>query len=420
MNIKPAVRKNEKNSQGKCNIKMRISHRRLGDNVCKVRDIATTWYIEPKYMSRSGQILPSYPGSANLNLALSSKVSQYYDLLVKQFGNDVAQYDVNDLVRIINADADTGEDFFKYAEKRIESLMTDKRLSMSLLYRSTVKQLKLYHQKDDLKFSAITAGFLYGFDDYLKYTGGKSQNTMKNYQTNIRTIIYHAIDSKVIKLDISPYREYHVPASKRKRPRSLDINGIRRLISARPYLSATQQREIDTFLLMFFLGGINLKDLFYLRHENLKQNRISYSRFKTRRDYSIKVFPQVKEILDRWAGDEYLLCFADRKLKVTPSKRMLMMDSDNLRNCNKYLELAGKEVGLPIKLTTYVARYSWSTIASRIGITRDVIRHVLGHGLNTLTDLYIDFDQDKCDEAIEKVINALNISYPLEMPKQSS
>ncbi len=84
--VKPAVRPNETNVSGKANIKIRISHRRRGDKNNLVREIATTWYIEPKYMLSSGQIKSSYSGAANLNSALLAKVKECNDVLVKRGG----------------------------------------------------------------------------------------------------------------------------------------------------------------------------------------------------------------------------------------------------------------------------------------------------------------------------------------------
>lgn len=37
-------------------------------------------------------------------------------------------------------------------------------------------------------------------------------------------------------------------------------------------------------------------------------------------------------------------------------------------------------------------KHTWATIASRLGISRDVISMALGHGEETVTDVYIDFD----------------------------
>jgi len=78
-----------------------------------------------------------------------------------------------------------------------------------------------------------------------------------------------------------------------------------------------------------------------------------------------------------------------------------------LKNTNKYLKKAGEKTGIQLPLKTYVARYSFATIAAKQGISKDVIAHILGHGIDTMTDLYIDFDQDIADKAVRQVIDSV-------------
>ncbi len=56
------------------------------------------------------------------------------------------------------------------------------------------------------------------------------------------------------------------------------------------------------------------------------------------------------------------------------------------------------------KISTYWARHTWATIASELDIPKETIAAALGHGGNTVTDIYIDFDQKKVDEANRKII----------------
>ena len=57
------------------------------------------------------------------------------------------------------------------------------------------------------------------------------------------------------------------------------------------------------------------------------------------------------------------------------------------------------------KLTTYWARHTWPTIAASLDIPKETIAAALGHGGNTVTDIYIDFDRRKVDEANRKVMD---------------
>ena len=69
--------------------------------------------------------------------------------------------------------------------------------------------------------------------------------------------------------------------------------------------------------------------------------------------------------------------------------------------------LSGNETSRPLfpNLTTYWARHTWATLAAGLEIPKETIAAALGHGGNTVTDIYIDFDRKKVDEANRRVID---------------
>ncbi len=400
--FKPVVRKDVVNSNGKANIKIQFSHRG------KTAYIGTIYYIEPKYMLPSGKVKSSYPGHVSLNQDLLRLQMEYNNIVAGIGMMEIKQMTMTDLLTKLKGRTESGGDFIKYAGGRIASLRKQGRLSLAELYETTLKHLKRYSGQETLLFKEITVQLLKGFEEWLRINRNSGVNTVANYLCNIRAIFFHAIDSEAVDQGISPFRKYKI-IKENKRPRALDVKDLKRLLAARQYLSRAQQREVDIFFLMLYLGGINLKDLLYLKHENHYKGRIIYDRFKTGREYSIRVFTEAEEIINRYQGEKYLLRFMEKKEAVTPGSRRGYEHKDILRNTNKYLKLAGEAVGLKIRLNTYVARYSFATIAAQEGIQKDTIAHVLGHGENTMTDLYIDFDDAAADEAIRKVIDKINL-----------
>ena len=61
-----------------------------------------------------------------------------------------------------------------------------------------------------------------------------------------------------------------------------------------------------------------------------------------------------------------------------------------LHNVNKSLKIIGEMAWLPIKLTTYVSRHSWATIAKSKNIPVSVISDALGHDSVATTQIYLD------------------------------
>ena len=70
------------------------------------------------------------------------------------------------------------------------------------------------------------------------------------------------------------------------------------------------------------------------------------------------------------------------------------------------------------ELTTYWARHSWATIAASLDIPKETIAAALGHGGNTVTDIYIEFDKRKIDEANRKVLDWVLYGVHPNTPKK--
>jgi integrase len=69
---------------------------------------------------------------------------------------------------------------------------------------------------------------------------------------------------------------------------------------------------------------------------------------------------------------------------------------------NKALKAIGKELDIPIKLTTYCARHSYATVLKRAGVATSIISESLGHSSEKVTQIYLDsFENNQIDRAME-------------------
>ena len=75
------------------------------------------------------------------------------------------------------------------------------------------------------------------------------------------------------------------------------------------------------------------------------------------------------------------------------------------KQCNKYIDRICKLCEIEEKVTTYVARHSWATIAKKLGYSKDLIAEALGHEYgNRVTGIYLDnYDLEVIDEMNERV-----------------
>lgn len=402
--LKVVLKKDVVNTDGKANIKIRVSHHRAGDLKGKVRYLSTPYYIEPRYLGADGLVKTTWPGHVSLNGSLMLQLHEY-NTTIASLGPDVIYMDINTIINRLRANITPGSSFTSYMKRRVEELRKEGRHSYANTYVYTLGHLVTHTRRDDIRFSEITVAFLKDFEAHLRHDLSLRTNTIRIYLNNIRAVFYHAIDADIIRGDISPFRKFKI-AQELTRPRPLDVKDLKRLIRLRDKLTRQQLRAVDLFFLSFYLCGINLKDLLYLRPADMVKGRIEYNRFKTGRAYSVKVLPEARKIIDRYRGEKYLLNMMDAKEKISPG-RMAEAAHDILSQENKLLKTITRVHELPFRFSTYSARYSWATIASRLGISRDIIAHALGHGINSMTDIYIDFDLKKVDQANRKVAAAV-------------
>ena len=75
---------------------------------------------------------------------------------------------------------------------------------------------------------------------------------------------------------------------------------------------------------------------------------------------------------------------------------------------NKRLQKIGRMVECPIKLTFYVARHGWASIAKSQNVPVPVISEALGHDSEDTTRIYLALlDSSVVDKANSKVIRSI-------------
>lgn len=268
------------------------------------------------------------------------------------------------------------------------------------LYLATKRRMLAYKSDaDKLTFEQIDVDWLNGFEAFMAKTCSK--NARNIHLRNIRTVFNRSIDDEIT--TAYPFRKFKVrPEPTRKR--ALTVDKFRELMAFDCESADAPHR--DMFLLIFMLIGINITDLHGAFAANIIDGRLEYCRAKTHKLYSIKIEPEALSLIQKHAGTTKLINIAERYRTAHDWGRRI---NEGLRRIGPFERkgLGGKKIIKPLcpELTTYWARHTWATIAASLDIPRDTIAHALGHGGNTVTDIYIDFDQAKVDEANRRVLD---------------
>lgn len=347
--------------------------------------IALGVFIRRDQWDSKRRIVNTHPQKQFLNQFLASRLAEITASLMRlqaagAFGGKTITQ-VRDLVLadISPTEADSGE--FKTRYDSFSQRHQNKRTRE--LYAATWKMLELFCSDiSSLQFHDITREWLENFRLWL-YQRGNRKSSVSIHLRNIRAVFNDAIDSGMVLH--YPFRRIDMGAVKMS-PRSLTPAKLRHIFSAD--VPDHQRKYIDSFKLMFLLIGINTVDL--LTTASVVGDRVEYIRSKTHKQYSIKLEPEAAEIIARYpSAAGHLISLGDG-----------LKDYRGVTyRFNKALQSVMPGV------TTYTARYSWATVAASLDIPKETIARALGHGGHSVTDIYIDFDMRKVDDANRQVID---------------
>lgn len=268
------------------------------------------------------------------------------------------------------------------------------------LYLATRKKIAEY--TDVVSFETINKKWLEDFESWM-LDEGIAVNTISIHMRNIRAIFNYAL---ALEMDIKyPFRSYKIKRAQTAK-RSLTLEDIS-LLAHYP-VEEYQEPYRALFLAIFYMRGINMVDVSRLTSKNIVGGRIEYVRSKTTKPYSIKIEPELQELLDKWKGESHLFSIFDR---YQDYRNVTKHFNDALQQVGSGQKKGRKATSAPLfpQITSYTARHSWATIAYSLGASMEVISDALGHEYGSkVTNIYIRKDLEEVDRWNRKIIDALN------------
>ena len=254
-------------------------------------------------------------------------------------------------------------------------------------YTSMLKKVGTFCNLEYLFIDDINTAWLKDFDTFCERSG-MSVNGRAFYMRPIRVIWNDAIDRGLVGLDKYPFRRFKIKKADTKHL-NMPIDDFRALMNMDCSEKTHMQRYRDIFMLSFFLCGMNIKDLLYLRKSDIIGGEVSIVRGKTNVPIRVKLEPETREILDRYKGDKLLL--------------NIMEVYGNYEDFRRRLNRALKQEFAYISI--YWARHSWATYAAELDVPDPVIDMAMGHKLKGMSATYIARNMKKVTEANRKVID---------------
>ena len=251
---------------------------------------------------------------------------------------------------------------------------------------------------DDLDERQVLA-----FRDYLQDMGLKP-NTVTFYMSKLRAAYNRGVAEGHANSGRRPFDAVTVKNSKTWK---LAISDTLMQKVSQAKLTGKQNVARDMFLFSFYCRGMSFVDMAYLRQENIREGVIRYRRRKTGQLFTVRILPEMQEIIDRYrlCSTPYvfpILSAAGSGSGKTPHNDQQLYDLYCRSRCY-YLHLLqdiARKLGTDARLSFGAARHTWASRARRKNIAISVISEGLGHTTERTTRIYLE-EMEPCriDEA---------------------
>ena len=301
-----------------------------------------------------------------------------------------------------------------YLDLFISQLAKENRLGYAESFKGLKSSLLLYCKSLDIKFSAIDNQWLKGYELHLKKEG-KARNTIGIRFRSLRALYNKAIADEVVKKDYYPFDTFRVSQfHEQTKKRAIKREDIKRIIdldlrTITNYRSPYLELGRDLFVFSYLSCGINLADMARIRYADIFNGRLQYHRKKTNKLITCKLQEPALKIIEKYrkekvTPEDYIFPILDRKVHKTETQIRDKIRKAN-KATNKALHKIEEKLGLPIELTTYVARHSFATVLKRSGVSVSIISESLGHSSEKVTQIYLDsFDNEQIDNAMQNLL----------------
>lgn len=342
------------------------------------------------------------PNREYIELLIADKLKEYSAKIVelKATNQEFTSTTLVEKVCVNRVNRKTVGDLFR---EHINNLTASGRKSYALSIKQLYNSLIEFNGHLDIPFAEMDIVWLRRYEAFLRRKG-LAENTIGIRFRTLRSIYNVAIEEDAVSAELYPFKKLKVSKLHQETAkRALSKEDIERVLS---YKSTNRYMRfpIDIFAFTYYCGGINFVDIAHLTKANIVDGRLIYKRQKTKKLIKIPLQPQAVALIEKYSNDESQYLFpilSDfHKTDIQQANRIHKVIS----KVNERLKQIGKALNLPIALTTYVARHSQATVMKRAGVSTAVIREIMGHSSERVTQIYLDsFDNEQVDTALKSL-----------------
>lgn len=345
---------------------------------------------------------PQCPNKEYIDSLIAQKVQEYSAQIIelKSMDRDFTATSLVEKVSKPNKVKTVGEVFVE----QMNLLKQAQKLSYMLSIQQTYNSLLEFNKHLNIYFVDIDVSWLKRYEAWLRKQGLAS-NTIKGKFVDIRTMYNIAIDENIVKVEHYPFRKFKIAKLQQETAkRAISKEDISRIIEYKTD-NPLVQFAIDIFTFSYIMGGINFVDISTLTKENMMDNRLVYIRHKTKKLIQLPLQDKAIELIEKYHDDDNPYLFPILKAYHKTEQQKFNRVHKIISNVNNRLKKIGKELEIPVTLTTYVARHSHATVLKKAGVATSIISESLGHSSEKITQVYLDsFGNEQMDEAMKNLL----------------
>ncbi len=394
--------KNKSNAEGEHSIVLQV----LKDRQKKV--IATGLLVKKERWDEKEHCFKTRHPNAMQNNRLLDTIKIKARNIISEFEIEDVDFTLNEFEKSFRFGSKRCKiDLFAFWDSVVRDLELSGRTGYARNNRDTIRSLKRFHKKPILHMREINVSLLDKYEVFLR-SRGCTNGGIAVRMRGIRTIFNLAIRRDLIKQTLYPFHKYKISKLRGKRIKhaltmsemqsfkNIYCEGDIQLINAKNY-----------FLFSFYTRGMNFADMMRLKWSDVANKRITYARAKTQCNFSLRIIPPVREILNYYNENrrDTNYVFPILLHDVLTPMQIENRKQKTLSQYNKALKILAEKANINKNVTSYVARHSFAMCLREKGIGIDIIGETLGHKSVLTTKAYVrEFGVEVLDEAVEVLL----------------
>lgn len=389
-NLSIVIVPTKKLSNGRHRIRIAVAHR------SQTRYISTQFILDSANQLKNGKVV-RHENAANINTCLRKIIYEYEEILSSI--HYLQTLSCTELIHTITREQQKKRVTFRVVtDEYLSSMKNEEQKKSYKLYRIACEKFQKY-MKGDFPLIQLTPLHIQGFANTMKEEG-LSATSVRIYLTLIRVILNYARKMNYVNYPVHPFVLFKMPVSN-VRELDLTIDEMKRIRDVK-LCKPTLKMVRDLFMLTYYLGGINLRDL--MEYDFKDRNCMRYVRHKTRNskksenEIAFTIQPEAQDIINKYISESGKLVFG----KYSSYEKVYSLV---FRHIYKVAKLAG----VARKVSYYSARKTFAQHGYELGIEIEKIEYCIGHSMKNNRPIfnYIRIMQEHADKVFRAILDRL-------------